>query len=134
MSGGSDDTIIIFMNYRSFASAAAIAWSLATASAQYSGWQHSGSLYILTTPEGANLPSTSEVKEFPLLVLLDKKTFDFPNASSVLVFLCISDETVSDDPLAVAVFDVNDRLTDVYLRTPYPIHPACPLPAVSGSN
>ena len=25
------------------------------ASAQYKGWQHSGSMYILTTPEGANL-------------------------------------------------------------------------------
>ena len=30
---------------------------LQAASAQYPGWQHSGSLYILTTPEGANLPA-----------------------------------------------------------------------------
>ena len=28
----------------------------AAAFAQYQDWQHSGSLYILTTPEGANLP------------------------------------------------------------------------------
>jgi hypothetical protein len=30
---------------------------LVEAFAQYPGWQHSGSLYILTTPEGANLPA-----------------------------------------------------------------------------
>ena len=30
-----------------------------TASAKYRGWQHSGSMYLLTTPEGANLPATA---------------------------------------------------------------------------
>jgi metal-dependent amidase/aminoacylase/carboxypeptidase family protein len=29
------------------------------ASAQYTGWQRSGSIWILTTPEGANLPATA---------------------------------------------------------------------------
>jgi hypothetical protein len=28
-----------------------------TADAQYAGWQHSGSLYVLTTPQGADLPA-----------------------------------------------------------------------------
>ena len=45
---------------------------LQTASAQYPGWQHSGSLYILTTPEGANLPATASEENFPLLVRLNK--------------------------------------------------------------
>ena len=48
---------------------------LGTASAQYPEWQHSGSLYILTTPEGADLPSTALEKDFPLLVRLDKDFF-----------------------------------------------------------
>ena len=69
-----------------------------------------------------------------LALPFDKKMFHFPNASDVLVFLCPSEATVSDDPLAVAVFDANDHLTDVYLRTPYPIHPTCPLPTLSKSN
>ena len=69
-----------------------------------------------------------------LALPFDKRTFLFPNASDVLVFLCTSGATNSDDPLAVAVFDANDHLTNVYLRTPYPTHPACPLPAVSESN
>ncbi|MBJ7284267.1 MAG: DUF2341 domain-containing protein, partial [Akkermansiaceae bacterium] len=47
------------------------------ASAQYTGWQHSGSMYILTTPEGANLPATAAEEGFPLLVRLNKDGFDF---------------------------------------------------------
>jgi|GEM_PF-1568790 len=42
------------------------------ASAQYADWEHSGSIYILTTPEGANLPASASVKEFPLLVRLHR--------------------------------------------------------------
>jgi len=53
---------------------------LGTASAQYSDWQHSGSLYILTTSEGADLPSGASEKDFPLLVRLDKDFFDFTQA------------------------------------------------------
>jgi len=50
---------------------------LATASAQYQGWQHAGSLNILTTPDGANLPATATAEGFPLLLRLDKESFDF---------------------------------------------------------
>lgn len=48
--------------------------------AQYSNWQHSGSFYILTTPEGANLPETANLTDFPLLVRLHKDFFDFSKA------------------------------------------------------
>ena len=47
------------------------------AAAQYPGWQHSGSMFILTTPEGANLPAAATEKDFPLLVRLNKDNFDF---------------------------------------------------------
>ena len=52
----------------------------ATALAQYSGWQHSGPLAILTTPEGAALPATAAEEGFPLLVRLDKAWFPFSQA------------------------------------------------------
>jgi len=55
---------------------------LQTAPAQYQGWQHSGSFYILTTPEGADLPATASEENFPLLVRLTKGTFDFSQAKS----------------------------------------------------
>lgn len=45
--------------------------------APYLGWQHSGSLYIVTTPEGANLPADTVVEEFPVLVRLHKEFFNF---------------------------------------------------------
>ena len=52
------------------------------ASAQYGGWQHSGEMTILTTPDGANLPATASVEGFPLLVRLHKDWFDFSQAKS----------------------------------------------------
>ena len=55
---------------------------LATAPAAYEGWQHAGSLYILTTPEGANLPATAAEDNFPLLVRLNKDAFDFSQAKT----------------------------------------------------
>jgi len=50
--------------------------------APYPGWQHSGSLFILTTPEGANLPASASEDGFPLLVRLDKDWFDFSQAKA----------------------------------------------------
>ena len=60
--------------------AALLAAFVPSASAQYQGWQQSGALTILTTPEGANIPAGSVVQGFPLLVRLNKETFDFSKA------------------------------------------------------
>jgi hypothetical protein len=57
-----------------------LAGLLPTVLAQYQGWQHSGSLYILTTIEGANLPATTMERDFPLLVRLKRGVFDFSQA------------------------------------------------------
>jgi hypothetical protein len=50
------------------------------AAAKYKGWQHSGSLCILTTPDGADLPATAKESDFPVLVRLDKEWFRFNEA------------------------------------------------------
>jgi hypothetical protein len=55
---------------------------LETAPAQYAGWQHSGSIYLLTTPEGANLPASASEDGFPALVRLHKDCFDFSQAKA----------------------------------------------------
>ena len=52
------------------------------ASAQYEGWRHSGSLYVLTTPDGADLPAGCAEKGFPLLVRLHKDFFEFSQAAA----------------------------------------------------
>lgn len=59
---------------------AVAAISVGGASAQYPGWEHAGSIYLLTTPEGANLPATALEHDFPLLVRLHKGVFDFSQA------------------------------------------------------
>ncbi len=50
--------------------------------APYAGWAHAGSVYLLTTPEGASLPAGASVEEFPLLVRLHRDWFDFSEAKS----------------------------------------------------
>jgi hypothetical protein len=47
------------------------------AAAPYAGWQHSGSMFVLTSPEGAGLPASAAERDFPLLVRLHKDFFDF---------------------------------------------------------
>lgn len=43
-------------------------------------WRHQGVLTLLTTPDGANLPATALIEEFPLLVRLHRDWFDFRQA------------------------------------------------------
>lgn len=45
-------------------------------------WKHSGSLWINTTSQGANLPEGQEVKDFPLCVRLYGDSFDFSDCQS----------------------------------------------------
>lgn len=51
-----------------------------SARADYSAWLHSGTLPILTTPEGADLPISTAIEQFPLLVRLHSDYFDFSQA------------------------------------------------------
>jgi hypothetical protein len=53
---------------------------LSQASAQYGDWKHAGSMYLVTTPAGADLPASAVEKNFPLLVRLHKDFFDFSQA------------------------------------------------------
>ena len=52
----------------------------AASAARYAGWQHGAILTILTTADGANLPATAELTDFPMLVRLFKDGFDFKQA------------------------------------------------------
>jgi hypothetical protein len=47
------------MGIKSLRGIAAVLVILGPAAAQYPEWQHSGSLYLLTTPEGADLPASA---------------------------------------------------------------------------
>ena len=88
------------------------------AAAEYPGWQHSGSMFILTTPEGANLPASATVKDFPVLVRLNKDFFDFGNAKADGADLRFS--TKNGEPLAYQIdeWDLVGGTAAVWVRIP----------------
>ena len=48
----------------------------------YGAWSYSGSFYIITDSQGADLPESAAVYDFPLLVRLNSDHFDFSEAES----------------------------------------------------
>lgn len=50
------------------------------AAVKYKSWKHSGAMFLLTTPEGADLPATAVEENFPVLVRLSKEGFTFSEA------------------------------------------------------
>ena len=88
------------------------------AAAEYPGWQHSGSMFILTTPEGANLSASATVKDFPVLVRLNKDFFDFGNAKADGADLRFS--TKNGEPLAYQIdeWDLVGGTAAVWVRIP----------------
>ncbi len=88
------------------------------AAAQYPDWQHSGSMFILTTPEGANLPASAVVKDFPVLVRLNKDFFDFSKAKADGADLRFS--TKNGEPLAYQIeeWDAANGTAIIWVRVP----------------
>jgi hypothetical protein len=88
------------------------------ANAQFPDWKHSGSLWILTTPEGANLPATTVEKDFPLLVRLHKDFFDFSQAKADGADLRFS--TSTGMPLAYQIdeWDPANGTASIWVRIP----------------
>lgn len=86
--------------------------------APYDGWSHSGSVYLLTTPEGANLPASASVEGFPLLVRLHKDWFDFSQARPKGEDIRFS--TSAGEPLAYQVeeWDAAKGEASVWVRLP----------------
>ena len=87
------------------------------AHAQYPGWQHQGSCFILTTPEGADLPATAAVQNFPLLLRLTKGTFDFSQAKAAGADLRVS---AGGQPLAYQIeeWDAASGTASVWVKVP----------------
>ncbi|MCX6872708.1 MAG: DUF2341 domain-containing protein [Verrucomicrobia bacterium] len=52
------------------------------AAMKYQSWKHSGSMFLLTTPDGADLPATALEENFPALVRLSKDWFTFAEAKT----------------------------------------------------
>jgi len=96
---------------------AMLAVAMPEAAAQYGDWKHSGSMYIITTSEGANLPATAVEKDFPLLVRLNRDFFDFSQAKSRGEDIRFS---AAGEPLAYQIesWDAAGGNADVWVRIP----------------
>ena len=86
--------------------------------AAYTGWKHIGSVYLLTSPEGANLPATATETNFPVLLRLRKESFNFsqakPNGDDMRF------ATASGTPLAYQIeqWDAAAGTASIWLRLP----------------
>lgn len=84
----------------------------------YKGWQHSGSLFILTTPDGANLPASAVEEGFPLLVRLSKDNFDFKLAKTAGEDLRFSSNTGVPLAYQIEEWDAAAGTASVWVRIP----------------
>lgn len=96
----------------------AVSFCAETALADYARWQHSGSLYILTTPDGADLSESVVVKNFPLLVRLHSDWFDFGQANPGGDDIRFA--TDDGEPLVYQVeqWDPESGLASIWVRVP----------------
>ena len=88
------------------------------ARADYPGWQHSGSIFLLTTPEGANLDAAASLEGFPILVRLQKDFFDFSQAKADGADIRFS--TSGGEPLAYQIDEWEPKagLASIWVRIP----------------
>jgi hypothetical protein len=88
------------------------------AAAKYKSWKHSGSLFLLTTPDGADLPATAVEENFPVLVRLQKESFPFAEVKSDGADIRFA--TGSGLPLAYQIdsWDATAGTASVWVRVP----------------
>ncbi len=88
------------------------------ATAPYPGWQHSGALTMLTTPDGANLPAGAVAEGFPLLVRLHRDWFDFKQAKASGEDVRFSSSTGAALAYQIEEWDAAGGTASVWVRVP----------------
>jgi len=91
---------------------------LGPARAEDRPWRHSGSMYVLTTPEGADLPASASEDGFPLLVRLHKDFFDFSQAKPNGEDIRFSTSTGTALPYQVEQWDARNGTASIWVRIP----------------
>jgi hypothetical protein len=86
--------------------------------AQYPGWKHSGSVFVLTTPEGADLPASAAVENFPLLVRLHKDYFKFEQAKADGADLRFADAKGAPLAYQIEEWDAKRGVASIWVRVP----------------
>ncbi len=84
----------------------------------YPGWRHTGTIWILTTPEGADLPAATVVQQFPLLVRLHGSWFDFTAAQPTGEDLRFATSDGAPLPYQIESWDAARGEAAVWVRVP----------------
>ncbi len=88
------------------------------AGASFEKWKHSGSMWVLTTPEGADLPADAIVEQFPLLVRVHRDWFNFAQtkpAGDDLRFATNDGEKLA---YQIEEWDAEKGLASIWVRVP----------------
>ncbi len=102
----------------------ALAWPSAAddkpakAAANDAGWKHSGSMWLLTDREGADLPAGTKVEQFPVLVRLHRDFFDFTQVKPNGADLRFSSSNGERLAFQIEDWDATNGTTSVWVRVP----------------
>jgi hypothetical protein len=81
-------------------------------------WKYSGTFYILTTSEGADLPATARESNFPLLLRLNRDTFDFSQAKANGEDIRFSDSSGASLAYQIEHWDAANGIAAIWVRIP----------------
>ena len=85
---------------------------------EYRDWKHSGSIWLLTTPDGADLPANAKVEQFPVLVRLHRDFFDFAQAKPHGDDVRFSSSTGERLAFQIEEWDAAKGVASVWVRMP----------------
>lgn len=84
----------------------------------YEGWPRGGSIYLLTTSEGANVPAAATVEGFPALVRLHTDWFDFRQAKANREDIRFSGSTGAPLAYQIEEWDAAKEAASIWVRIP----------------
>lgn len=90
----------------------------ASARAGYEDWSRSGSIFIITTPDGADLPAEASVEGFPLLIRFNENSFNFCEAKPDGSDLRFADAKGAAIPYQIEKWDSLRGEAVVWVRVP----------------
>ena len=88
------------------------------APADYTDWKYSGSMWLLTTPDGANLPANALIEGFPVLMRLHQDFFGFHQAKPRGEDLRFSDSSGQALVYQIEDWDSETGVASVWVRVP----------------
>ena len=85
----------------------------------FAAWRHHGTMYILTTPDGADLPDSAAIEGFPLLVRLHGDFLDFAQCRPDGADIRFSAEDGAALPFRIEEWDPAAGAASIWVRVPH---------------